>query len=107
MADRIKGIVGIAALVAVIAGVVFLAQQDWGSVLNPRTAVDTALSSSDTAADPADTSRRSFTVRKGDSATAISERLQSEGLIKNALAFRLMAESKGVAGELAVGEYEF
>ncbi len=110
-ADRIKGLFGIAALLLLLGAVVYLAGQDWGAtldprVLDPRLAAEALLSSSDEPADPDDTKTRVFAVRSGDSAGSISERLQSAGLIKSALAFRLMAERLGVSGDLGVGEYE-
>ncbi len=104
--DRIKGLVGIFGLLVIVVGVVFLASHDWGDLLNPRTAVETVLSSADSPANPDDRSLQTFTVRPGDSAASISDRMQAAGLIKNSLAFKLMAESKGVAGDLAAGQYE-
>ena len=105
-ADRIKGIIGILGLVLLIGLVASLATRDLGEIFNPKSAVETILTTSDEAANPDDREVRPFQVRTGDSASSISERLQAAGLVKNALAFRLMAESKGVAGDLAVGEYE-
>jgi UPF0755 protein len=47
-----------------------------------------------------------FQVRQGQTAGAIGEELQSRGLIRSALTFRLMVESRGVGDRLAAGEYE-
>jgi UPF0755 protein len=47
-----------------------------------------------------------FQVRAGQSALAIGEELQSRGLIRSALTFRLTVESRGVGDRLAAGEYE-
>jgi UPF0755 protein len=44
-------------------------------------------------------------VRPGETAVAIGEELQSRGLIRSALTFRLMVESRGVGDRLAAGEY--
>lgn len=104
--DRIKGIVGIAGLLLFVGAVVYLASQDWGAILNPRSAVDTVLASTDTPAEPANRTVHDFTVRPGDSAASVGERLQAAGLIKNALAFRLLADGKGVAGALSAGNFE-
>lgn len=104
--DRIKGIVGIVALVLFVGAVVFLVTQDWGIILDPQSAADRVLASTDTPADPGNRTVRDFTVRPGDSAASVAEKLQSAGLIKNSLTFRLMAEGKGKAGELASGNFE-
>src|SRR5512135_1248771 len=104
--DRIKGLAGILGLLVIVGGVVFLVSQDWGDLLSPRAAVETVLSSADGPANPNDRSLQTFAVRPGDSAASISDRMQAAGLIKNSLAFKLMAESKGVAGDLAAGQYE-
>jgi UPF0755 protein len=47
-----------------------------------------------------------FQVRQGQTAAAIGEELQARGLIRSALTFRLMVESRGVGDRLAAGEYE-
>jgi UPF0755 protein len=47
-----------------------------------------------------------FEVRPGQSALSIGEDLQGRGLIRSALTFRLMVESRGVGDRLAAGEYE-
>ncbi|MFN0072868.1 MAG: endolytic transglycosylase MltG [Chloroflexota bacterium] len=53
-----------------------------------------------------DTTISVFQVRSGQSALAIGEELQQRGLIRSALTFRLMVESRGVGDRLAAGEYE-
>jgi UPF0755 protein len=47
-----------------------------------------------------------FQVRPGQTAVAIGDELQNRGLIRSALTFRLMVESRGVGDRLAAGEYE-
>jgi len=47
-----------------------------------------------------------FTVREGESTSTIAERLQNEGIISNALMFRLYARMRGVETRLAAGPYE-
>jgi UPF0755 protein len=47
-----------------------------------------------------------FQVRSGQTAASIGEELQSRGLIRSALTFRLMVESRGVGDRLAAGDYE-
>lgn len=101
-----KGILGLLSILLMVGAVVFLATQDLGDLLNPKSAVESILASSDEAANPSDRTTKPFQVKAGDSASSISERLQAAGLIKNPLSFRLMAESKGIAGDLAVGDYD-
>ena len=47
-----------------------------------------------------------FQVRQGQTAASIGEELQSRSLIRSALTFRLMVESRGVGDRLAAGDYE-
>jgi len=47
-----------------------------------------------------------FTVRPGDSAATIGERLEAGGLVRSALAFRMQARQLGVESSLAAGEYQ-
>ena len=104
--DRILGIVGIVVILLVAVGVVLAVTQGVEIVRDPKAAVQTLISGSDDAANPGDATKRIFTVRSGEPAASIGERLQAAGLIKNALGFRLMAEKMGVAGDLAAGDYE-
>lgn len=47
-----------------------------------------------------------FEVKKGDSANAVGERLQSVGLIRNALIFRLLAKYRKLDTQLEPGVYQ-
>ena len=104
--DRILGMVGIVVVLLVAVGIALAATQGVEVVKDPKGAVQSLISGSDDAANPGDTSMQLFTVRSGEPAASIGERLQAAGLIKNALGFRLMAEKMGVAGDLAAGDYE-
>jgi UPF0755 protein len=53
-----------------------------------------------------DTRLRRFTIRRGETASQISERLQEEGLVASALAFRLRARSEGLDVNFQVGDYD-
>jgi UPF0755 protein len=53
-----------------------------------------------------DSQARRFTVRKGESASQIAERLQEDGLVTSALAFRLRARSEGLDVNFQVGDYD-
>lgn len=53
-----------------------------------------------------DTTARRFAVERGETAASIAERLEREGLIKSALAFRLRARTEGVDVRFEAGEYE-
>jgi UPF0755 protein len=55
---------------------------------------------------PEDETREVFTVKPGASAVQIGGDLQERGLIRSGLAFRMVAEDKGVSGSLAAGDYE-
>lgn len=68
--------------------------------------LQTLLNQFDTPANPSDRGVRSFVVKQGETAAQISERLQSQGLISDARVFRWLADAKGVASDLAAGEYE-
>jgi len=63
------------------------------------------LSGDDEPAGPDATTRR-FTVSKGETASQISERLQEEGLVASALAFRLRARSEGLDVNFQAGDYD-
>ena len=104
--DRILGVIGIVVVLLVAVGAVLAATQGVEIVRDPKGAVQSLVSGSDEAANPGDTTKRVFTVQSGEAAASIGERLQTAGLIKNALGFRLMAEKMGVAGDLAAGDYE-
>lgn len=54
----------------------------------------------------ADRTTQIVTVTSGESAAQIGSDLQARGLVRSALAFRLMAEQQGVQNELAAGVYE-
>ncbi len=47
-----------------------------------------------------------FTVREGEGAAEIGERLERQGLVRSASLFRLLAAYYGVSGSLEAGEYE-
>jgi UPF0755 protein len=53
-----------------------------------------------------DTQARRFTVRKGETAAQIAERLQEDGLVTSALAFRLRARSEGLDVNFQAGDYD-
>jgi len=103
-----RGLIG---LIAVLAGVVGLAllpaAGGWRAVQDPRgLALEVVDRLADAPADPTDRASRVFTVQQGESAGHIAERLQSEGLVRDARVFRWMADLEGVAGDLAAGDYE-
>jgi UPF0755 protein len=104
--DRVLGAIGLVVLVLVALGVVFVARQGVEIVQSPTAYLESIVSAADEAANPGDASKQTFTVKSGDTASTIGDRLQSAGLIKNAMAFRLMAEKLGVAAGLATGDYE-
>lgn len=104
--DRVLGLVGIVVLLLSAVGIYFAVREGAQIIQDPRSVLESFVSASDEPLNPGDTAKRPFTVRPGETAALIGERLQAAGLIKNALGFRLIAEGKGVAGDLAVGEYE-
>ena len=53
-----------------------------------------------------DTTTRRFPVERGETGASIASRLEQEGLIRSALAFRLRARSEGVDAHFEAGEYE-
>src|SRR5437763_15476914 len=55
--------------------------------------------------DPNDTSKQTVTIQPGSTAADIGATLQSRGLVRSALIFRLSAEQAGVGGSLAAGDY--
>jgi len=48
---------------------------------------------------------QNFLIAKGATATQIGDKLQSQGLIKNALVFRIYAHFSGQAGKIPTGEF--
>lgn len=48
---------------------------------------------------------RDFLITKGASAASVANKLQSEGFIKNSLAFKLYVQIAGKAGRIQAGEY--
>jgi UPF0755 protein len=54
----------------------------------------------------ADTARRRFTVSRGESASRIAERLEEEGLIRSAVAFRLRARSDALDVNFQAGDFD-
>src|SRR3990167_187720 len=52
-----------------------------------------------------DTTVRDFLITKGASASQVGNKLQSEGFIKNSLAFKLYIQVTGKAGRIQAGEY--
>lgn len=106
MGDRIKGILGLLVLVLAVAGAWFAGNAALQALQSPESLAKDFVESFDQPARADDATRRSFAVKHGESAARIGERLQAEGLISNSTVFRVIAEGKGVAGDLAVGEYE-
>ncbi|MBI2849337.1 MAG: endolytic transglycosylase MltG [Chloroflexi bacterium] len=53
-----------------------------------------------------DTTSRLFTVKEGDSAAVVAQKLQTEGLVKNATLFRVLVGYYGVENGLVAGDYE-
>jgi peptidoglycan lytic transglycosylase G len=53
-----------------------------------------------------DSQARRFTVRKGETAFEISERLQDAGLVTSGLAFRLRARAEGLDVNFQAGDYD-
>ena len=53
----------------------------------------------------AETSLRDFLIVKGSSASHIGNKLEKEGLIRNALAFKIYVQVSGKAGRIQAGEY--
>lgn len=102
----IKGIIGLTAVVAIVAAAALIGMEGFRALENPGSLFEELLGRFDTPANPSDSSSRSFVVRQGDAAAQISDRLQSQGLISEARVFRWMVDLKGVAGDLAAGEYE-
>jgi UPF0755 protein len=101
-----KGIVGLVAVVAIVAAAALIAFEGSRALENSGSLSEVVLRQFDSPANVSDRAVRSFVVKQGDTAAQISERLQSQGLISDARVFRWMADSEGVAGDLAAGEYE-
>ncbi|HEY3109211.1 MAG TPA: endolytic transglycosylase MltG [Chloroflexota bacterium] len=53
-----------------------------------------------------DSQPRRFTVQRGETASQIAERLQEDGLVPSALAFRLRARSEGLDVNFQAGDYD-
>ncbi|HEX2923189.1 MAG TPA: endolytic transglycosylase MltG [Chloroflexota bacterium] len=102
----IKGIVAVVAVVAIVAAAAVVVMEGSRALESSGPILETLLSQFDTPANPSDRAVRSFVVKQGDTASQISERLQSQGLISDGRVFRWMADAEGVAGDLAAGEYE-
>lgn len=47
-----------------------------------------------------------FVVQPGETATQVAERLAQQGLVRSALAFRLLVRQRGADGKLQAGEYQ-
>lgn len=106
MVIGLRGILGLIVVLLAVVGFALLATAGREAIQNPGSLVYDLLSRFDSPANPADSSQRSFVVRKGETASEISDRLQAHGFIGDARVFRWMAELEGVAGDLEVGEYE-
>ena len=65
---------------------------------------DAAVGDDDPLSD--DGTPRRFEVARGETAASIADRLEKDGFIKNALAFRLRARTEGVDVHFEAGEYE-
>jgi len=101
----IKGVLMLAGVVVAVVVLVLMALLALQVAQNPGPAARDLVSRIDEAAKPGDSSTRDFTVREGEAATEIADRLEAAGLIKSALAFRLLAEVEGHTSDLAAGEY--
>ena len=77
-----------------------------GAVQSSGSVMDELLSTMDRPANPADKAARAFTIRSGETTTDIAARLETAGLVRSALVFRVMADAEGVAEGLAAGEYD-
>jgi len=56
---------------------------------------------------PGDGEPVAMTIASGDSAANIAARLEEAGVVRNALAFRLVVRSRGVASRIQAGDYSF
>ncbi len=102
-----RGIVGLAAAVVAAIALGVLAVGAWNAAQDPRgIALEAVNRFVDSPANPADSSKRTFQVQEGETTAHIADRLQSDGLIRDSRSFRWMADLKGVAADLAAGEYE-
>lgn len=101
-----RGIAGLLAVVLAIAVLVVLVTTGWRAVVSPHMALRELLSHVDDPANSADSSRRTFVVRLGESAEEIARRLESAGLIPDATLFRIRVRLEGAESDLAAGEYE-
>ena len=102
----LRGALGLLVVIAAVVGLVTLVGPAVVAVGNPETLVRDALYSFDSPVNPEIDTGRTFVVYQGETASEIADRLQSDGLIENALVFRLMAEMDGSTSELTAGEYE-
>jgi UPF0755 protein len=73
--------------------------------LTPFSLVETVIGAFDTPAS-ADATPVRFSVREGESAGAIGDRLQASGLVGSSEVFRLLVGYYGAGGKLQAGEYE-
>ena len=101
-----RGIAGLLAVVVAIVALVVLVTTGWRAVVSPYVGLRELLSHVDDPANGADRSSRTFVVRQGESAEEIARRLESAGLIPNAMLFRVRAQLEGAESGLAAGEYE-
>ncbi|MHB0870396.1 MAG: endolytic transglycosylase MltG [Chloroflexota bacterium] len=102
----VRSVLVLAAVLVAIVAFGALAAVGWNLLQNPEPLARELLSRFDDPARPGEAEARSFAVRKGETTSEIADRLQSEGLIRDARVFRYMADLNGVAAELAAGEYE-
>lgn len=93
-------------VVIAASGLIYLISTSMGAALAPQRLAHDAIYRFDTPVNPRIEMPRDFTVRDGDTASLVAERLESEGLIENALVFRLMAEVENATARLTAGEYE-
>lgn len=54
---------------------------------------------------PKDSERQIFIIPKGYGVTEIAEKLEQENLIRNALAFKIMAAKEGISSDLQAGDF--
>lgn len=57
-------------------------------------------------ADSSDQSQKRFIVYKGESSSSVADRLEKEGLIKSAVAFKIYLKTSGKTGIIQAGEFE-
>jgi UPF0755 protein len=101
-----RGVLGLLVVLAAAVGLIYLVSAGLGAALAPQKLAHEAVYRFDTPANPQIDVPRDFVVRDGDGASTVGERLESEGLIQNALVFRLIAEVESATARLTAGEYE-